>query len=199
MAGTDSSASSRQSSFNSLAKDLELPLEQGCLSIIVLGASGDLAKKKTFPALYHLFEQVVWHWLVASYAICKIYVAKRNLPSASNPYSFSWNDLITSISANTCNHVSPWIWINASGVRSKDWFKLPLIQQPPVLHTIFKHAIILRPAFILIYFNALCYRGLYKLVKCIYLGTRDQIFLTRGWENASVGKSLMVGTNSVVA
>lgn len=57
MAGTDSSASSRQSSFNSLAKDLELPLEQGCLSIIVLGASGDLAKKKTFPALYHLFEQ----------------------------------------------------------------------------------------------------------------------------------------------
>jgi glucose-6-phosphate 1-dehydrogenase len=58
MAGTDSSASSRQSSFNSLAKDLELPVEQGCLSIVVLGASGDLAKKKTFPALYHLFEQV---------------------------------------------------------------------------------------------------------------------------------------------
>ncbi|EMS65357.1 Glucose-6-phosphate 1-dehydrogenase, cytoplasmic isoform [Triticum urartu] len=57
MAGTDSSASSRQSSFNSLAKDLELPLEQGCLTIVVLGASGDLAKKKTFPALYHLFEQ----------------------------------------------------------------------------------------------------------------------------------------------
>jgi glucose-6-phosphate 1-dehydrogenase len=57
MAGTESSASSRQSSFNSLARDLELPSEQGCLSIIVLGASGDLAKKKTFPALYHLFEQ----------------------------------------------------------------------------------------------------------------------------------------------
>jgi glucose-6-phosphate 1-dehydrogenase len=57
MAGTDSSASSRQSSSNSLAKDLELPVEQGCLSIVVLGASGDLAKKKTFPALYHLFEQ----------------------------------------------------------------------------------------------------------------------------------------------
>ncbi|OIT05957.1 glucose-6-phosphate 1-dehydrogenase, cytoplasmic isoform, partial [Nicotiana attenuata] len=28
--------------------------ETGCLSIIVLGASGDLAKKKTFPALFNL-------------------------------------------------------------------------------------------------------------------------------------------------
>ncbi|KAJ2745827.1 Glucose-6-phosphate 1-dehydrogenase, partial [Coemansia sp. BCRC 34301] len=26
-------------------------------TIVVFGASGDLAKKKTFPALYHLFEQ----------------------------------------------------------------------------------------------------------------------------------------------
>ncbi|XP_062105530.1 glucose-6-phosphate 1-dehydrogenase 6, cytoplasmic [Humulus lupulus] len=31
--------------------------ENGSLSIIVLGASGDLAKKKTFPALYNLFKQ----------------------------------------------------------------------------------------------------------------------------------------------
>ncbi|KAI3679828.1 hypothetical protein L2E82_50937 [Cichorium intybus] len=31
--------------------------ETGCLSIIVLGASGDLAKKKTFPALFHLYRQ----------------------------------------------------------------------------------------------------------------------------------------------
>ncbi|KAJ0694377.1 putative glucose-6-phosphate dehydrogenase (NADP(+)) [Helianthus annuus] len=31
--------------------------ESGCLSIIVLGASGDLAKKKTFPALFHLHRQ----------------------------------------------------------------------------------------------------------------------------------------------
>ncbi|CAA3023011.1 glucose-6-phosphate 1-dehydrogenase, cytoplasmic isoform [Olea europaea subsp. europaea] len=30
-------------------------LETGCLSIIVLGASGDLAKKKTFPALFNLY------------------------------------------------------------------------------------------------------------------------------------------------
>ncbi|XP_050231500.1 glucose-6-phosphate 1-dehydrogenase 6, cytoplasmic [Mercurialis annua] len=30
--------------------------ETGCLSIIVLGASGDLAKKKTFPALYNLYR-----------------------------------------------------------------------------------------------------------------------------------------------
>ncbi|KAL8130711.1 hypothetical protein V2J09_019866 [Rumex salicifolius] len=31
--------------------------ECGSLSITVLGASGDLAKKKTFPALFHLFKQ----------------------------------------------------------------------------------------------------------------------------------------------
>ncbi|KAE8689374.1 Glucose-6-phosphate 1-dehydrogenase [Hibiscus syriacus] len=31
--------------------------ETGSLSIIVLGASGDLAKKKTFPALFHLYLQ----------------------------------------------------------------------------------------------------------------------------------------------
>jgi glucose-6-phosphate 1-dehydrogenase len=29
------------------------------LSIVVLGASGDLAKKKTFPALFNLFQQVI--------------------------------------------------------------------------------------------------------------------------------------------
>lgn len=27
------------------------------LNVVVLGASGDLAKKKTFPALYALFQQ----------------------------------------------------------------------------------------------------------------------------------------------
>ncbi|TVU15490.1 hypothetical protein EJB05_39013 [Eragrostis curvula] len=57
MSGVGSSPSSRRNSFNSLSRDLELPSEQGCLSIIVLGASGDLAKKKTFPALYNLFDQ----------------------------------------------------------------------------------------------------------------------------------------------
>lgn len=36
---------------------LEKFLEGGCLSIIVFGASGDLAKKKTFPALFNLFRQ----------------------------------------------------------------------------------------------------------------------------------------------
>jgi glucose-6-phosphate 1-dehydrogenase len=32
----------------------------GCLSVVVLGASGDLAKKKTFPALFNLYKQVQW-------------------------------------------------------------------------------------------------------------------------------------------
>jgi glucose-6-phosphate 1-dehydrogenase len=58
MSGAGSSPSSRRNSLNSLSRDLELPSEEGCLSIVVLGASGDLAKKKTFPALYHLFYQV---------------------------------------------------------------------------------------------------------------------------------------------
>ncbi|KAF7130291.1 hypothetical protein RHSIM_Rhsim10G0011000 [Rhododendron simsii] len=31
--------------------------ETGCLSVVVLGASGDLAKKKTFPALFNLYRQ----------------------------------------------------------------------------------------------------------------------------------------------
>lgn len=39
-------------------KDYENAPETGCLSIIVLGASGDLAKKKTFPALFNLYRQV---------------------------------------------------------------------------------------------------------------------------------------------
>lgn len=39
-------------------RDSDISSEGGCLSIIVLGASGDLAKKKTFPALFNLFRQV---------------------------------------------------------------------------------------------------------------------------------------------
>lgn len=42
-----------------VGKDSEPPVsEPGCLSIVVLGASGDLAKKKTFPALFNLYRQV---------------------------------------------------------------------------------------------------------------------------------------------
>ncbi|XP_068502118.1 glucose-6-phosphate 1-dehydrogenase 6, cytoplasmic-like isoform X2 [Phaseolus vulgaris] len=48
----------RQSSNESpLSRDLENAPETGSLSIVVLGASGDLAKKKTFPALFHLYVQ----------------------------------------------------------------------------------------------------------------------------------------------
>ncbi|XP_021741175.1 glucose-6-phosphate 1-dehydrogenase, cytoplasmic-like [Chenopodium quinoa] len=38
-------------------EDSESSLASGSLSIIVLGASGDLAKKKTFPALFNLYRQ----------------------------------------------------------------------------------------------------------------------------------------------
>uniref|UniRef100_A0A7N1A5E0 Glucose-6-phosphate 1-dehydrogenase n=1 Tax=Kalanchoe fedtschenkoi TaxID=63787 RepID=A0A7N1A5E0_KALFE len=38
-------------------KDLDFKPEIGCLSIVVLGASGDLAKKKTFPALFNLYRR----------------------------------------------------------------------------------------------------------------------------------------------
>ncbi|KDP46341.1 hypothetical protein JCGZ_10181 [Jatropha curcas] len=41
----------------SFGRDSEDVPETGCLSIIVLGASGDLAKKKTFPALFNLYRQ----------------------------------------------------------------------------------------------------------------------------------------------
>ncbi|XP_043724224.1 glucose-6-phosphate 1-dehydrogenase 6, cytoplasmic-like [Telopea speciosissima] len=39
------------------SKDLEFVPENGCLSIVVFGASGDLAKKMTFPALFNLYRQ----------------------------------------------------------------------------------------------------------------------------------------------
>jgi glucose-6-phosphate 1-dehydrogenase len=50
----------KRSSFrsDSFSKEYETVPETGCLSIIVLGASGDLAKKKTFPALYNLYRRV---------------------------------------------------------------------------------------------------------------------------------------------
>ncbi|KAL9685497.1 hypothetical protein QQ045_022947 [Rhodiola kirilowii] len=38
-------------------REFDFQLEVGCLSIIILGASGDLAKKKTFPALFNLYRQ----------------------------------------------------------------------------------------------------------------------------------------------
>ncbi|PSS30168.1 Glucose-6-phosphate 1-dehydrogenase [Actinidia chinensis var. chinensis] len=41
----------------SFSKEYATVSETGCLSIIVLGASGDLAKKKTFPALFNLYRQ----------------------------------------------------------------------------------------------------------------------------------------------
>ncbi|KAJ4827329.1 Glucose-6-phosphate 1-dehydrogenase 6, cytoplasmic [Turnera subulata] len=41
----------------SFAREYENVPETGCLSVIVLGASGDLAKKKTFPALFNLYRQ----------------------------------------------------------------------------------------------------------------------------------------------
>lgn len=43
---------------DSFTKEYGSVPETGCLSIVVLGASGDLAKKKTFPALFNLYRQV---------------------------------------------------------------------------------------------------------------------------------------------
>lgn len=51
--------------------DVDKVPETGCLSIVVLGASGDLAKKKTFPALYNLFRQVL---LDSCLTVCFIFV-----------------------------------------------------------------------------------------------------------------------------
>ena len=69
-------SSIRNESFDRV--DSEGSLECGCLSIIVLGASGDLAKKKTFPALYNLYHQVTYqmeyslHINVVSSIMCLI-------------------------------------------------------------------------------------------------------------------------------
>ncbi|XLS86641.1 hypothetical protein HN51_036807 [Arachis hypogaea] len=49
----------RRSSFETeypLARESSNVSETGSLSIVVLGAFGDLAKKKTFPALFHLYR-----------------------------------------------------------------------------------------------------------------------------------------------
>lgn len=53
----------KRSSFKSesLSRDNVTIPETGSLSIIVLGASGDLAKKKTFPALFNLYRQGFLH------------------------------------------------------------------------------------------------------------------------------------------
>lgn len=40
---------------------MSISFQDGFLSIVVLGASGDLAKKKTFPALFKLYKQVPHH------------------------------------------------------------------------------------------------------------------------------------------
>ncbi|KAF6161397.1 hypothetical protein GIB67_009276 [Kingdonia uniflora] len=54
---TSGSPSLRSDSFSSDGKESVSVQDTGCLSIVVLGASGDLAKKKTFPALYNLYRQ----------------------------------------------------------------------------------------------------------------------------------------------
>ena len=60
--GTNEWHIERRSSFGSnespVAREQGNATEIGSLSIVVLGASGDLAKKKTFPALFHLYRQV---------------------------------------------------------------------------------------------------------------------------------------------
>ncbi|XP_042513394.1 glucose-6-phosphate 1-dehydrogenase 6, cytoplasmic-like [Macadamia integrifolia] len=55
-ASTEGRLSFRSGSFSDGAA-LDFVPETGCLSIVVLGASGDLAKKKTFPALFNLYRQ----------------------------------------------------------------------------------------------------------------------------------------------
>ena len=54
---------------DSFSGQSETLLEKGSLSIIVLGASGDLAKKKTFPALFHLFKQVLMPTSLLNYLL----------------------------------------------------------------------------------------------------------------------------------
>lgn len=59
MMGSGEWSIEKRSSFrsDSFSREIDNVPETGCLSIIVLGASGDLAKKKTFPALFNLYRQ----------------------------------------------------------------------------------------------------------------------------------------------
>ncbi|KAG0456597.1 hypothetical protein HPP92_024385 [Vanilla planifolia] len=68
------SKNTRNDSFSE-EREVDAIVDSGCLSIVVLGASGDLAKKKTFPALYHLFRQGFLHSNevhIFGYALTKI-------------------------------------------------------------------------------------------------------------------------------
>lgn len=76
MESNRSSTEGRRSSVSSEGDDPSLDntnvSETGSLSIIVLGASGDLAKKKTFPALFNLYQQVLYYILSFFLLILKI-------------------------------------------------------------------------------------------------------------------------------
>ena len=63
-------SSAKSSSQWDLAHDAEDDLTKRALSIIVIGASGDLAVKKTFPALFSLFCAGLLppHFLIAGFA-----------------------------------------------------------------------------------------------------------------------------------
>ncbi|KAF6148380.1 hypothetical protein GIB67_025599 [Kingdonia uniflora] len=54
---TSGSPNLRSDSFSSDGKESMSVQDTGCLSIVVLGALGDLKKKKTFPAFYNLYRQ----------------------------------------------------------------------------------------------------------------------------------------------
>lgn len=56
--GTPKKSYNRLQSMASLRDDWDCKIPPDItLSIVVLGASGDLAKKKTFPALFALYKQ----------------------------------------------------------------------------------------------------------------------------------------------
>ncbi|RWW86039.1 hypothetical protein BHE74_00005241 [Ensete ventricosum] len=95
--GSSVNNSFRSESFSE-EKDMGLVQEAGCLSIIVLGASGDLAKKKTFPALFHIFQQVRGAYLfrhtlidILNMSVAHMTVRKLVLRFANRFFMPLWN------------------------------------------------------------------------------------------------------------
>lgn len=58
VAGKVSASDFKNAEFCSFREEFDpVPDERLCFTVVVLGASGDLAKKKTYPALFALYSK----------------------------------------------------------------------------------------------------------------------------------------------
>ncbi|RYR19161.1 hypothetical protein Ahy_B03g063875 [Arachis hypogaea] len=107
----------RRSSFETeypLARESSNVSETGSLSIVVLGAFGDLAKKKTFPALFHLYRS------------CRS-ISMPSIEKAESSSVSDWLPLVSSVAQvmvqERLDHLNNWLgregWKRDAGGSSK--------------------------------------------------------------------------------